>query len=141
MLREHTTVAEGRPAACTTGQGVLHRGPHLLITRDDNDDGCHILTVSGELDLATAGPLTHALSTTIEQCAPGPVVVDLTPVAFLSAAGLSALFCAVGNAEQRGGRIGFVVDDRHALIRSLQLSGLEPNLPLFSTVEDARHTS
>jgi anti-sigma B factor antagonist len=81
-------------------------------------DGVCVVRVTGDVDFATAGRLRDALLTS---AAGGrPVVVDLSGVAFLDAAGLSAL---VAGRRAAAGRLT-VVGATGIARRILDLTGL-----------------
>ncbi|GAA1027391.1 STAS domain-containing protein [Virgisporangium ochraceum] len=81
-------------------------------------DGVCVVRVTGDVDFATAGQLRDAL---LESAAGGhPVVVDLSGVTFLDAAGLSAL---VAGRKATGGRLS-VVGATGVAHRILILTGL-----------------
>ena len=66
-----------------------------------------------------------------------PVVVDLTAVTFLGSHGLAALAEAASKAEQRREPLRVVVDETLAVIRPLQITGLDEVLALYYSVGDA----
>ena len=93
-----------------------------------------VLVVSGDIDMVTAPGFEKAL---IGALRPRPeiLVVDLTGVAFLGSAGLTALVAA----RQEAGEVTAVrvVAKSSATARPLQLTGLDQELPLFATREEA----
>lgn len=81
-------------------------------------DGVCVVHVGGDVDLATAGQLRDAL---VSSAAGGhPMVVDLSGVTFLDAAGLSAL---VAGRRAAGGRLR-IVGATGVAHRILSLTGL-----------------
>ena len=62
---------------------------------------CRVRIV-GEIDMATIGPLRTAFAEILEARAPERLVVDLTRVTFLSAAGVR-VFVQIGNRVRRDG--------------------------------------
>jgi anti-sigma B factor antagonist len=68
---------------------------------------CRVRIV-GEIDMATIGALRTAFAEILETCAPERLVVDLTRVTFLSAAGVR-VFVQVGKRMRRDGA-GFAID-------------------------------
>ena len=58
-------------------------------------DGYELLTVEGELDIATAPRMISALNEAIAEMA-APLVVDLTDVVFMDSTGLALLMNARG---------------------------------------------
>ncbi|PRX50377.1 anti-sigma B factor antagonist [Prauserella shujinwangii] len=95
-----------------------------------------VVSVDGEVDLGTAPQLAARLA---EQLAPPPayLVVDLSQVAFLGAAGLNVLADAARDAAELGTPLRVVVGGQRQIRRLLRLCGLDDALPAFETVDDA----
>ena len=96
----------------------------------------HVLvTVSGEIDIATAGQLRGRLE--------GPagsgqqVIIDFSRVSFLDAAGAGVLAAAAARAAARGGSLRLAAAGRQVR-RVLALTGLDRSIPLAATVAEAR---
>lgn len=97
-----------------------------------------VVAVSGDVDVLTAPRLRDALDRGLAEAGAvgGPVVLDLTDVAFLASRGLSTIL----DAQREAGRatpLRVVVDHARPVVRPIQLSGLDAVLTLFDTVEDA----
>ena len=106
-----------------------------LITSVSHDDGVAVLSVSGEIDLATIPAFEAAIADALTQ-QPSALIVDLSGVDFLASAGLQAL---VATRESVTGTAGFaVVANGPATSRPIQLTGLDQILSLHPTVADAR---
>jgi len=106
-----------------------------LITSVSHDDGVAVLSVSGEIDLATIPAFEAAIADALTQ-RPTALIVDLSGVEFLASAGLQAL---VATRESVTGTAGFaVVANGPATSRPIQLTGLDQILSLHPTVADAR---
>ena len=106
-----------------------------LITSVSHDDGVAVLSVSGEIDLATIPAFEAAIADALTQ-RPTALIVDLTGVDFLASSGLQAL---VATRESVTGTAGFaVVANGPATSRPIQLTGLDQILSLHPTVADAR---
>ncbi|MGH3759461.1 STAS domain-containing protein [Actinophytocola sp.] len=95
-------------------------------------DDLFVLTVAGELDMRTAPQLAEALGGEV----PPVLVVDLTRVTFLAAAGLRELVAAAERAQEHGGHLGLVADGAMAL-RVLRMSGVAASIPTFESLSDA----
>lgn len=87
-----------------------------------------VVRASGELDLATAPALRRAV---VDAGSPGPVhlVVDLSDVTFVDAAGLSALLHCADVVRAGGGGLRLSSPSR-MLRRMLRLLDLEDRLPI-----------
>jgi anti-anti-sigma factor len=96
-----------------------------LEIRQEGDDGRVVLAVSGEIDMATVGPLRDAL----ERAARAPEVwVDLSEVEFMDSTGLTALVSAHHAIEH--GRLTVICPTNGAVRRALEVSGLHEVLRL-----------
>lgn len=95
-------------------------------------DDVLIVTVHGEIDMASAPQLQSALDEALRQ-APPAVVVDMSDVGFLGSAGLSVLVAA---SEAAGsGRLRVVPSD--AARRPIELTALDRLLTVFDSVDGA----
>ncbi|MCP3803109.1 STAS domain-containing protein [Allokutzneria sp. A3M-2-11 16] len=95
--------------------------------------GAAVLTIGGEIDLDTAPSLHEAVTA----CRDEVCVVDLTEVTFLGSAGLTALLDATVRARARRASLRIVVDGNHAVIRPIEITGLDRELALFHSVDEA----
>jgi len=99
-----------------------------------HERGYPIVTVAGEIDIATATRLRERLS---ELAASGrPLVADLDQVRFIDSAGLAALIGAAKRAAAHGGSL-YVVCARPTVRQLFQLTGLDRRLPPARTLEEA----
>ena len=96
-----------------------------LIIEARQERGCAIVTVAGEIDIATATRLRERL---FELAADGrPLVADLDQVRFIDSAGLSALVGAAKRAAAHGGSL-HVVCARPQIRQLFRLTGLDRRL-------------
>lgn len=103
-----------------------------LTVRSARDGGTHLISLCGELDLANAATaeaeLDGALGAAAEQ-----VVVDLRELEFIDSTGIALLVAALRrNGEES--RLRFVPDKSPAVVRVLELTGVEEKLPLAEVV-------
>ena len=97
-------------------------------------EGVTVLTVGGEIDLATAPTLEAAIADLLTDDLPA-LVIDLSPVQFLASAGLQIL---VATHEKVSKAASFaVVANGPATSRPIQLTGLDEVFPLYPTLDDA----
>ncbi|MGE5746710.1 MAG: STAS domain-containing protein [Solirubrobacterales bacterium] len=89
-----------------------------------------VITVSGELDLASADRLDEAIRHAEESTTTRWVVVDLEDLSFLDSTGLNVLLEARRRARENGDRLRFV-RSRHDQVKRL-LSLTETSELLFS---------
>ncbi|MGY5882648.1 STAS domain-containing protein [Modestobacter lacusdianchii] len=85
--------------------------------------GCTI-TISGEVDSATAPGLRNCLLEVLGRPGTASVEVDLSGVTFLDSAGLSALATAHRTAEAAGRQLLMRCGTARAVVRPLQITGL-----------------
>jgi len=94
------------------------------------EPGVAVLKVDGEVDVATAAPLTSALDDLAER-RPRVAVVDLTKVDFLGSAGLAALALASEHGDVR------VVAPTRQTARPLSITGLDRRMPIYTSRDEA----
>jgi anti-sigma B factor antagonist len=102
---------------------------------DSGSSGVPVLTVGGEIDVATSPELHERLSTLIE-FGPPLVVVDLTDVSFIDSTGLGVLVGAVKDVRAGGGDLRLVVT-RPQILKLLELTGLDTVFSVTSSPNDA----
>jgi anti-sigma B factor antagonist len=109
----------------------MHSG---LTVRVRRENGCVIIAIAGEVDIATAAQLRKRLSGLAASGA--PVIADLDQVSFIDAAGLGALVGAASQAAARGASLR-VVCDQPQTRRLFRLTKLDRHLPPARTVAEA----
>ena len=97
--------------------------------------GLVVLSLSGDLDLLTS-PLLHERLWPLLEQPDGRVVVDLNEVGFLGSAGLAELAAAHDTGARQDVRIVLVASTR-AVLRPLEVTGLNAQFPIFDSVESA----
>ncbi len=100
--------------------------PPTRVTEHPYNRDLLILTVSGELDTATAPLLHHPLTRSL----PEVTVLDLTAVTFLGVAGLRVLEIAVARAQAEHRRIGLVTTTP-TVLRIMRLFALDTRVPVY----------
>ena len=96
--------------------------------------GCTVITVAGEVDIATAPQLGHHLAALAGSGR--PVIADLDQVSFIDAAGLRVLAAAARQAAAAAGSL-HVVSGRYQVRRVFALTGLDRQIPLARTLAGA----
>ena len=107
-----------------------------IVTTPSPDDQIQILSVRGELDLATADGLYRRGRAAIGRHA-GLLLLDLADLSFCDASGLSAFVRIANEAEAAGCRYGLVAP-QPLVVRMLRITGLNARLPVFVTTKEAR---
>jgi anti-sigma B factor antagonist len=95
--------------------------------------GHAVVTVAGELDIATMPWLREQLSVLV--ASGGAVIADLDRVCFIDAAGLGVLAGAAGRAAAHGGSL-HVVCARGRIRQLFRLTGLDRSVPLAATLAE-----
>ena len=108
-----------------TKRGDRMPGGALSLTATQLDGQGHLVTVTGEVDIATAPQLAEYLT----QFADEPLTVDLSGVSFLGSAGIATLLTAHRHAEQHGSRLT-VRGATPIALRVLQIAGVDQMLNL-----------
>src|SRR3954451_6968056 len=89
-------------------------------------DGFATVSVSGELDLASADEFSSAVRT---ELATGAVAIDLQKVSFMDSAGVRALKTAVREAEEHGRQLRICSRMQPSVVQILELTGMMGLLP------------
>jgi anti-sigma B factor antagonist len=101
-----------------------------LSCRDDGD-GNQVVSVTGELDIATAEQAYIYISDVIDawpSSALGPVSVDLSGLTFCDASGLGVLARTARHARQAGRQIRLIAA-RPSLLKIMRITGLDRSYP------------
>jgi anti-sigma B factor antagonist len=92
-----------------------------------DDDGSQVISVTGELDIATAEQAYAYISEVID-CWPAPVSVDLAGLTFCDASGLGALARIARHARQAGRPLR-LISARPSLLKIMRITGLDRTFP------------
>jgi anti-sigma B factor antagonist len=96
-----------------------------------DEDGNQIISVTGELDIATADQAYAYISDVIDAWLgepPAPVSVDLSGLTFCDASGLSALARIARHARQAGRQLRLTAA-RPSLLKIMRITGLDRAYP------------
>ena len=99
-----------------------------------NADATTVISVSGELDLASSPALEEELER-VAQSDAQLVVVDLRSLEFMDSTGLSVLVRAHQRAEENGRRLG-LINGSQQVQRLLTLTGVAERLTLTDVPEE-----
>jgi anti-sigma B factor antagonist len=91
------------------------------------EDGSQVISVTGELDIATAEQAYTYISDVID-CWPAPVSVDLAGLTFCDASGLGAL-ARVARHAREAGRPLRLISARPSLVKIMRITGLDRTFP------------
>jgi anti-sigma B factor antagonist len=98
-----------------------------LTHRRDGD--ASVLTVAGEVDIATAPQLRSAIDEILDDGA-GALWIDLCRTTFMDSSGLQVLFASHARTEKSGRRLAIVCPPG-PVRRLLEITGSAQRLPLF----------
>ena len=108
---------------------------NILDVREDRDHGAQALELSGELDAASAPALRERLAEVATR-GRGPLVIDLSALAFIDSTGLSVLLNAKRRLTRRGRGFAMVCPPGH-VHRILEVTQLLDTLGCHASREDA----
>ena len=94
-----------------------------------------VVSVAGELDMATAPQLQAHITEQLEQ-SQGRLVFDLAEVSFCDSTGLSVFVRAKNSTDDAGGVVRLAAPQR-GVLRILEVSGLVEVLHTYPTVDEA----
>jgi anti-sigma B factor antagonist len=128
LRRETSSLISGRSGRQRPAPG------RPLTIRVQREAGHALVTVAGEIDIATVGQLEEQLSALAD--GERPLVADLGQVSFIDAAGLRALGRAAKQAAAHSGKM-HVVCGRPQILRLFELTGLDDRVSVTHTLADA----
>ena len=112
-------------------------GQLALSVRHEQVGDAVVVRATGDLDMATRDVLDVELEAAESLVtSPAPVVLDLTGLGFLASMGLSLLIEHTKRCEGLGSRL-IVVATARAVLRPMQITGLDTMLTIVPTVADA----
>ena len=94
-----------------------------------------VVSVAGELDMATAPQLQDQISDLLER-GRNRLVFDLADVSFCDSTGLSVFVRAKNSTDDAGGEVRLAAPQR-GVLRILEVSGLVEVLQTYPTVDEA----
>ena len=106
----------------------------ITVTRR-TENRAEVVTVTGEIDIATYHQLRAMLITAVD-AGPGSVVVDMEAVEWIDSTGLGTLVGAYKRARDKGGTVQ-VAGASDRIARHFQVTGLSRLLGMHATVADA----
>lgn len=108
---------------------------NALQLTSEHANGSVVITVAGELDLATRPELSDRVQNAIDMC-PGTVIIDLSGVTFIDACGLSALIAVRRHAREHDTPL-LLAGAPPAVLKLLKLTNLEASFTVISRAETA----
>ena len=118
----------GSDVAVITAERSAELEPaQLELSRRTDADGYQVVTVTGELDVATAEQAYAYISGVIDD-QPEPVSVNLAGLTFCDASGLGVLAKAARHARQAGRQLK-LTSARPSLLKIMRITGLDRAFP------------
>jgi anti-anti-sigma factor len=122
----------GSDVAVMTIERIRGLGPlQLDLSCATDEDGNQIVSVTGELDIATAEQAYAYISDVIDAwpgLSPAPVSVDLSGLTFCDASGLGALARVARHAREAGRQLRLTAA-RPSLLKIMRITGLDRAYP------------
>lgn len=107
---------------------------HQLVVTSDRSGCCAILTLNGELDLATVDEIATHITRLTELDPPEHVMVDMVELAFMDSTGLRILLRLK---ELVGGHVA-LIGPRMGVRKVFDVTGLADQFPQFPDVASAQ---
>lgn len=94
----------------------------------------YVITVSGEVDLATSPDLDAAIIAALESGS-GSIVVDLTDVSFMDSSGLGVIVRGLKRCREAEKDLDLVITNERVL-KVFGITGLDQVIPIHNSLED-----
>jgi anti-sigma B factor antagonist len=104
----------------------------FVVATEQLDSGTPVVSVSGEVDLATAPALERTLLDAAEDWT-GEVIVDLTCCSFLDSRGLTALLATRGRLARSNRSLGLVLSNPNVL-KIFQITGFDQIFEIYPSL-------
>lgn len=101
--------------------------------------GAPVVTVAGEIDVATAPTLRDRLQARVVG-GDATIVVDLLEVNFLDSTALGVLVGALKRCREAGGELRLVIAEPR-ILKVFEITGLTEVFPIHATLEEAQRAS
>jgi anti-anti-sigma factor len=112
----------------------------MPIEFQDNSDTLRTVSISGRMDLVGTDDIATRF-TALTAASGRRVVVDLTGVVFLASIGIRAIITNAKALQQRGGRMVIHVGDNQAVFKTLETTGVDSLIPLFTDIATAQQAA
>ena len=94
----------------------------------------YVITVTGEVDLATSPDLDVAIIAAIESGTPS-VAIDLTDVSFMDSSGLGVIVRGLKRCREADKDLDLVITNERVL-KVFGITGLDQVIPIHASIED-----
>jgi anti-sigma B factor antagonist len=103
---------------------------------EEASSGDTVLSVAGELDIATAPELRDRLEGAIDRAPQGTVIVDLLEVTFIDSTALGVLIGGLKRSQSTGGVFRIVVAEAR-ILKIFEITGLTDLFSIFDSLSEA----
>ncbi len=100
------------------------------------EQGYHIVTLSGEIDLETSPQARQIMLDTVDQSE--TVLIDMAAVTYIDSSGIAILVEAFQRAKKKGTQLAFICLNP-AVVRVLTLARLDKVFAIHTDIESALH--
>ena len=100
------------------------------------EQGYHIVTLTGEIDLETSPQARQILLGTVEQSE--KLLIDMASVTYIDSSGIATLVEAFQRAKKIGKQVAFICLNP-AVVRVLSLARLDKVFAIHANIESAMH--
>jgi anti-sigma B factor antagonist len=100
-----------------------------------SEDGVSVITVTGEIDIATAPTLREHVAQVVETSG-SDLIIDLSAVDFIDSTGLGVIVGAYKKVGEREGSLS-VVSGQELVRRLFSITGLDDVIPIMATLDEA----
>ncbi|MFH5210703.1 STAS domain-containing protein [Antrihabitans sp. NCIMB 15449] len=125
----------------TTNDGAMTDSPYadsIVVDASCTKDGTVVVRIVGDIDMATQRYLrTRFDETFAEFPSPKAVLADVAEVTFFGSAGIELLVALAERSAARGHPFRIVTGNNRAVIRPLEVTGLDRSLDLVPTFDAA----
>ncbi len=104
----------------------------MAISYTDENENLRRIVISGRLDIQGTNDIETKFAA-LTASAERRVVVDLSTVGFLGSIGIRSLVVNAKAVQKRGGKMVLFVGDNVAVAKTLESTGIDALIPMFSS--------
>jgi anti-anti-sigma factor len=108
----------------------------MSVSYEDVGDNLRRIMIFGRLDMEGADSLSPRIMELAGEPKKG-VIIDLSALRFLASVGIRVLVACAKAVQQRGGKLVVVVDQGSSVSMSLEATGVDELIPVFTNSAEA----
>lgn len=108
----------------------------MSVSYEDVGENLRRIVISGRLDMEGTDSLSPRIMELVEEPKSG-VIIDLSAVRFLASVGIRVLVACAKAVQQRGGKLVVVVAQGSTVAMSLEATGVDELIPVFTNGAEA----